>query len=362
MADDKLHHENRERVHCAALLSVMNTTIQWNATVYEQIEYYLLTGNTYRTVIQARCQHLVQPSSSKAKADQGSSPFQNRLYTGRVIPVGTGLYICKQCSIKMNFCKSDNSQVKLNTCIEEDIDLKMFFLNVVMVLVILAAVEAHYYYKQKKSDEKPKRSTCNAVADIIFVYDTSGSIGNPNDPTNFNIMKEFMINIVDLFNPVGATGTQFAALCFSSVPKTHFYLNENNNEPDPKQATKDDIQAFPTGPNQNTAMGDALQAVRTEFLTQANGIGRPCAQCFVILITDGVSASGTANPVVEADKLRTEKNCIVYVVSIGLPNNPQMVAVAGSQANVLSVKNFDQLNTIVQTIVQAACSSSACSK
>ncbi|CAC5378059.1 Actin, larval muscle,Actin, clone 403,Actin-104,Actin, alpha sarcomeric/skeletal,Actin-2, muscle-specific,Actin-related protein T1,Actin, cytoskeletal 3A,Beta-actin-like protein 2,Actin, indirect flight muscle,Actin-103,Actin-related protein 2-B,Actin-46,Putative actin-9,Actin-65,Actin, cytoskeletal 1A,Actin-42A,Actin-4,Actin-71,Actin-75,Actin-85C,Putative actin-22,Actin, alpha skeletal muscle 3,Putative actin-28,Actin, cytoskeletal 1B,Actin, muscle-type A2,Actin-8,Major actin,Actin, adductor muscle,Actin len=33
----------------------------------------------------------------------------------------TGL--CKQCSIKMIFCKSDNSQVKLNTCIEEDIDL-----------------------------------------------------------------------------------------------------------------------------------------------------------------------------------------------------------------------------------------------
>ncbi|CAC5399475.1 unnamed protein product [Mytilus coruscus] len=31
--------------------------------------------------------------------------------------------LCKQCSIKMSFCKSDNSQVKLNTCIEEDIDL-----------------------------------------------------------------------------------------------------------------------------------------------------------------------------------------------------------------------------------------------
>ncbi|CAC5384642.1 unnamed protein product [Mytilus coruscus] len=70
---------------------------------------------------QVRCQHPVQPSSSKDKADQGSSSFHNRLYTGRDIPVGTGL--CKQCSIKMSFCKSDNSQVKLNTCIEEDIDL-----------------------------------------------------------------------------------------------------------------------------------------------------------------------------------------------------------------------------------------------
>lgn len=71
-------------------------------------------------------------------------------------------------------------------------------------------------------------------------------------------MKEFLINLVDLFNPVGATGTQFAALCFSSVPKIHFYLNDNNNEADPKQATKDDIQAFPTVPNDDTAIGDAL--------------------------------------------------------------------------------------------------------
>ncbi|CAC5403138.1 COL6A [Mytilus coruscus] len=212
----------------------------------------------------------------------------------------------------------------------------------------------------RKLDEKPKCSTCNAVADIIFVYDTSGSIGNQNDPTNFNIMKEFMIDIVDLFNPVGATGTQFAALCFSTIPKTHFYLNENNNEPDPKQATKDDIQAFPTGPNENTAIGDALKAVSTEFLTTANGIGRPCAQCFVILITDGKSNHGS-DPVVEADKLRTEKNCIVFVVPIGLSNNAQMLAIAGGQVNnVFSVDNFNELNTVVQGIVQAACSNSAC--
>ncbi|CAC5388247.1 COL6A [Mytilus coruscus] len=224
------------------------------------------------------------------------------------------------------------------------------------VLVILAAVEAHYYYKPKKSGEKPKCSTCNAVADIIFVYDTSGSIAV--DPANFGKMKEFMINIVDSFNPVGATGTQFAALCFASVPQTHFYLNENNNEPDPKQATKDDIQAFPTDQNTGTAIGEALKAVRIEFLTTTNGIGRPCAQCFVILMTDGQSSD---NPALEADRLRTEKNCIIYVVAIRLPpNTPQMVAIAGGQANVFGVGNFDQLNTTVQRIVQAACSNSAC--
>lgn len=106
---------------------------------------------------------------------------------------------------------------------------------------------------------KIEDATCNAVADVIFVYDTSGSIGSPTKQANFDAMKEFMINIVNEFDPVGATGTQFAALCFSVDPKPHFYLNDNNNDADPQQATKDVIQAFSTAPNGKTAIGDALK-------------------------------------------------------------------------------------------------------
>ncbi|CAC5403140.1 COL6A [Mytilus coruscus] len=177
---------------------------------------------------------------------------------------------------------------------------------------------------------------------------------------NFEAMKAFMINIVDDFDPVGATGTQFAALCFSTKQKPHFYLNENNNDADPKRATKDDIEAFPTAPNSFTAIGDALKEVSTNFLTTAKGIGRTCAQCFVILITDGEQNRGKANPVDEANKLRQNKNCIVYVVSIGNPNSEELKKIAGSQDNVFSVNKFNELNTVVQGIVQAACSKSAC--
>ncbi|XP_071173659.1 collagen alpha-6(VI) chain-like [Mytilus edulis] len=231
----------------------------------------------------------------------------------------------------------------------------MLFKNVITVLVLLAAVEAHYYYKPKKTD-----ATCNAVADVIFVYDTSGSIGTPTNQANFDAMKEFMINIVNEFDPVGATGTQFAALCFSVVPKPHFYLNDNNNDADPKQATKDDIQAFSTAPNSRTAIGDALKELSTSFLTPAKGIGRNCAQCFVIVITDGEQNEGTADPVEEANKLRQDKDCIVYVVSIGQANSVQLENIAGGQANVFSVDKFNELNNLVKGLVQAACSNSAC--
>ncbi|CAG2249767.1 COL6A [Mytilus edulis] len=238
-------------------------------------------------------------------------------------------------------------------------DIKMFFFNIVKVFVILVAVEAHYYYKHKKSDEKPKCDTCDAVADIIFVYDKSGSIAV--NQTNFVLMKQFMIDIVDSFNPVGATGTQFAALCFDHNPQTHFYLNENNNAPDPKQATIDAINTFLTDQNGGTNIGSALQEVRIEFLKTENGIGRPCAQCFVILITDGISGNNP-DPVDEANMLRAD-NCIVYVVPIGLnTNSAQIEAIAGGPDNVFSVQNFDLFSTVVQGIVRAACNSSACSK
>ncbi|CAC5405254.1 unnamed protein product [Mytilus coruscus] len=42
---------------------------------------------------------------------------------GRIIPVGKGLYMQAMLNEDEKFCKSDNSQVKLNTRIEEEIDL-----------------------------------------------------------------------------------------------------------------------------------------------------------------------------------------------------------------------------------------------
>ncbi|XP_071166181.1 uncharacterized protein [Mytilus edulis] len=91
----------------------------------------------------ARCQHPDHPSSSKAKADRGSSPLlckQNWLYTRQIIPVGTGL--CKQCSIKMkNFVKSDKTQVKLN--IEEDVEAGIRDSKVIITKIRLVIINIY---------------------------------------------------------------------------------------------------------------------------------------------------------------------------------------------------------------------------
>ncbi|XP_063409621.1 collagen alpha-1(XIV) chain-like [Mytilus trossulus] len=235
----------------------------------------------------------------------------------------------------------------------------MFLLNLIKVLVMIATVEAYYYQHPTTTMPPVGQPICNAVADIVFVYDTSKSISDaniPNTSTNFAKMKEFMINIVNAFNPVGPTGAQFAALCFSTVPNIHFYLN--------KYGTKNEILAainnFTTDPNALTAIGDALQVARTQFFLPLNGGGRNCSQCFVIVITDGTQTAGEANAATEANKLRNENNCIVYVVSVGLQNDAQLATIAGGPSNVFNVDSFALLNSTVNAVVQAACNDSKC--
>lgn len=79
------------------------------------------------------------------------------------------------------------------------------------------------------------------------------------------------------------------------------------------------------------------------------------------MITDGTQNAGVADSVSEANGLRA-KNCIVFVVSVGLANSPQIEAIAGGPDNVFNVDQFGDLKTIVQEFVQAVCKNAACSK
>ncbi|VDI38962.1 Hypothetical predicted protein [Mytilus galloprovincialis] len=238
----------------------------------------------------------------------------------------------------------------------------MFLLNLIKVLVTIATVEAYYYHHPMTTTPPMPpvgEPICNAVADIVFVYDTSGSIvqrDTANPFMNFAKMKEFMINIVNAFNPVGPTGTQFAALCFSTLPNIHFFLNQYGT----KNEIIDAINNFTTDPNLETAIGDALQVARNKFFLPKNGGGRNCSQCFVIVITDGEQNIGNASATTEADLLRNKSNCIVYVVSIGLANSAKLASIAGGSSNVFNVDSFALLNSTVNAVVQAACNDSKC--
>ena len=91
-----------------------------------------------------------------------------------------------------------------------------------------------------------------AFADIVFLYDDSGSVGS--DPKNFLLMKTFMKNIVGDFSFCGIGGTQFGAACFAHTVKNHFHLKTHSTS----TAVQSAIMRFPTRHGHATAIGTAL--------------------------------------------------------------------------------------------------------
>lgn len=69
---------------------------------------------------------------------------------------------------------------------------------------------------------------CTAKADVVFLFDDSGSVGQ--NPQNYVDMKKFMKDIVGKFTVFGQKGMQFSGVCFSSGVKEHFPLNKYDSK------------------------------------------------------------------------------------------------------------------------------------
>ena len=98
-------------------------------------------------------------------------------------------------------------------------------------------------------------SACIAkVADVVFVVDTSGSIGRPN----FERIKEFIKDVVLTFD-VDYRYTRVGLIEFSTTPKIEFKLFEKNNITELLDAI-DNITYSGGG----TSTSDALELMRLE--------------------------------------------------------------------------------------------------
>ncbi|CAG2253960.1 COL6A [Mytilus edulis] len=122
-------------------------------------------------------------------------------------------------------------------------------------------------------------------------------------------MKEFLVNIVKRFD-VGQNAAQFAAICFGTNTKDHFFLKEHPT----KQSVIDAINAFKPGQRGSTFTGKGLERIRNEYFKAANGGGRPSVTKVIIVLTDGVSSD---TPIPIANKLKSEK---VYIFGVGVGN------------------------------------------
>ncbi|XP_066100764.1 collagen alpha-6(VI) chain [Saccopteryx bilineata] len=177
-------------------------------------------------------------------------------------------------------------------------------------------------------------------ADIMFLVDSSGSIG----PENFEKMKTFMKNLVSKSH-IGADRVHIGVVQFSDVNKEEFQLNTYRSQSEISDAI--DRMAHL---EQTTMTGSALTFV-SQYFSPAKG-ARPSVRKFLILITDGEAHDLVKDPAVA---LRQD-GVIIYSVGVFGSNVTQLEEISGRPEMVFYVENFDILQHIEDDLVFGICS------
>ncbi|XP_036750675.2 collagen alpha-6(VI) chain isoform X1 [Manis pentadactyla] len=184
------------------------------------------------------------------------------------------------------------------------------------------------------------------VLDVVFVIDSSGSI----DSDEYNIMKEFMIDLVKKAN-VGKNQVQFGALKYADDPKVLFYLDDLGTKQEVISVLQNDQTM-----GGNTYTAEALGFSEHMFMEARGSRLHKGVPQVLVVITDGESH--------DADKLNAtakalrDKGILVLAVGIAGANPMELLAMAGSGDKYFFVETFGGLKGIFSNVSASVCNSS----
>ena len=188
---------------------------------------------------------------------------------------------------------------------------------------------------------------CAKRMDLIFVLDTSGSIGD----NNFRRMKNFVRILVGNLE-INTGIVRVGVLVYGDTPNIAFNLNDFRDGEDAAKAILD-IE-FSRGTTDTAA---ALALVRTEMLRADRG-NRVDAPDVVIVVTDGDS-NDIERTLTEA---RLLKEAGVTSLALGVSDPRWMrstelygIASLPRDTNALRVRDYASLDKVVEAIQEAIC-------
>ncbi|KAL3980101.1 hypothetical protein ACER0C_016174 [Sarotherodon galilaeus] len=183
-------------------------------------------------------------------------------------------------------------------------------------------------------------------ADIIFLVDGSGSIGDEQ----FKSMQTFMASVVNQ-TTVGKDLTRFGVILYSDTPKSSFTLNDIYSKGKLLEALQQLVQ-----PNGRTYTGAALAYSLQYFNAKHGGRREIRVPQILTVITDGEAT--------DRDRLKAESDALrkngVTVISIGVKDakRDELETMAGGDTSkVFFVDNFKDLETLYQNISSVICNS-----
>lgn len=184
------------------------------------------------------------------------------------------------------------------------------------------------------------------LLDVVFVIDSSGSIGDPN----YGLMKDFMIDLVNK-SDVGKDNVQFGALKYSDDPQILFYLNQYSTKSDIIEAIQHDTLL-----GHRTYTAKALKHSEELFTEQHGSRKLRDVPQLLIVITDGVSHDKEKLDEV-SNRLRSHK-VTIYAVGIKGADKEELLTMAGSDEKWFYVDEFKGLENVSVSLTDEMCNSS----
>ncbi|BFZ22809.1 hypothetical protein BsWGS_25848 [Bradybaena similaris] len=179
---------------------------------------------------------------------------------------------------------------------------------------------------------------CPAIADILFLLDTSSSMSK----SDFELEKEFAISLTEHFN-VGPNDVRFGAVTFSDRVQQSFSLGAHSSNEAVKTAIRN--TAFLAG---GTKTYQALDYIRVNRLF---GSRVKCSR-IVVVLTDGLSDNRAAT-----SKAATAlKETGVKMISVGIGDLTEELSDMTSDPSLVFVADdFNSLSRIKQRVASGIC-------
>ncbi|XP_055485815.1 collagen alpha-4(VI) chain-like [Psammomys obesus] len=195
------------------------------------------------------------------------------------------------------------------------------------------------------TEHRPPACPEASLADIVFLVDSSTSIG----PQNFQKVKHFLHSVVSGLD-ISSDHVQVGLVQYSDNIYPAFQLKQFSL----KSAVLDQIQnlSYSTG---GTNTGSALEFIRTDYLTELSGSrAKDGVPQIVILVTDGESNDEVQDA---ADQLKRD-GVFVYVVGINVQDvqELQKIASAPFEKFLFTAESFAILRELSGSLLQALCS------
>ncbi|CAF0820327.1 unnamed protein product [Brachionus calyciflorus] len=186
-----------------------------------------------------------------------------------------------------------------------------------------------------------------SILDIVFVIDSSGSIGQ----RNFQEGQKAIADLAGRLN-IGPNKVKVGVINYSSVVRREKSLISSDQD---KNKIVQSILNMPYL-NQATASGDALNVAYSIF----NEFGRTLTPRIAVIFTDGYSNTGSN--VYEAAKRLRDSKVTVYAIGIGNGINRQeleRIADVPSGTYVKMITDYMSLISHMNSIMQTTCETPA---